>query len=246
MIMALLERDGVLSAKEKLSIMMLPPKKRARLLWRVAARVREGSKTNLRRQQTPEGQKWQKRKKRRTDRRKLLKGLEPLIVVSDRQSNADRAVVTVKTWGGSMKSSQRKTPAAVIANTHQKGKTQQNTAKKPPPPPKNLSAMCSRKQAKILKQLDFSVWARRVNPDAKEGKRVKPPIKWIAENVTIKEFRRWVHFARDQGQFNSKDSWKIPARRFLGLSRDKYRKAWERAFQGINYGWQVKSQNTRT
>lgn len=248
MIHVFFEQKGVLSAKEKLRILMLPPKKRARLLWRVAAQVRDGSKTNIRRQQTPKGDKWEKRKKRRGDgKRKLLTGMIPLIVVSDKQSNADRAIVTTKKWQGSMKSKvQKKQHSALIGNTHQKGKQQHSNKKQPLKFNKrNPDSTCTRNEAKLLKKLNFSVWARTINPDAKQGKRVKPPVKWIVDNVKYKHYLRWVAKAREVSVITGKSSWRIPARKFLGVSREKYRKAWERAFQGINYGWQVKAQNIK-
>lgn len=245
MIHVFFEKNGIMSAKEKLRLLMLPPKKRARLLWRVAAKVRDGSKANLKKQMTPEGNKWAKRKKRRKDKRKLLSGLIPLVVVSDKDSNADKAIVTFKSWQGSMKSKgQKKQYSGLIANTHQKGKQQPKNSFKPSSS-REPDSNCTRKEAQLLKSLKFSVWARRVNPTAKQGKRIKPPIRWIVENVTYKEFRRWVGKAREQASISSKNSWKIPARKFLGVSKEKYRKAWERAFQGINYGWQVKAQDIK-
>lgn len=245
MIHVFFEKNGIMSAQEKLRLLMLPPKKRARLLWRVAAKVRDGSKNNIKRQRTPEGSKWEKRKKRRSDGRKLLTGLMPLIVVSDKESNADRAIVTFKSWQGAMKSKgQKKQYSGLIANTHQKGK-QQPKNKMSPQNSRDPNSKCTRKEAKLLKTLNFSVWARRVNPSAKQGKRVKPPAKWIVDNVTYSEYRRWVAKAREQAAISSKTSWRIPARKFLGVSKEKYRKAWERAFQGINYGWQVKAQDIK-
>ncbi|QXC58190.1 hypothetical protein KSS82_08915 [Vibrio mimicus] len=247
MIHVFFEKNGVLSAQEKLAMLMMPPKKRARLLWRVAARVRDGSKRNIAKQQTPDGMKWEKRKKKRHDgKRKMLTGMAPLIVVNDKQSNANRAIVTFKRWQGSMKSKrQTKQNAALIGNVHQKGFGRINNGNTSPAMKIHPKSFCTRKQASLLKKLNFSVWARRVNPSAKQGKRIKPPVKWITENVTYKEFRRWVTKAREQGVISSKGSWKIPARKFLGVSKEKYRKAWERAFRGINYGWQVKAQNIK-
>ncbi|OXX71312.1 hypothetical protein B9J87_10710 [Vibrio sp. V19_P1S1T109] len=247
MIHVFFEKNGVLSAQEKLSLLMLPPKKRARLLWRVAAKVRDGSKMNISRQQNPEEGKWAKRKKRRSDgKRKMLTGMMPLIVVSDKQSNENKAIVTLKSWKGTMKSrAVKKMDSRLVGNAHQKGFERRNNGRSSPSKSIDPKSICTRKEAKLLKNLNFSVWARRVNPDAKQGKRVKPPIKWIADNVTYKEFRRWVTKAREEGAIKSKSNWKIPARKFLGVSKQKYRKAWERAFQGINYGWQVKAQDIK-
>ncbi|ENB4393884.1 hypothetical protein ABHP78_003103 [Vibrio cholerae] len=249
MIHVFFEKDGVLSAQEKLQMLALPPKKRARLLWRVAAKVRDGSKANIKRQQTPDGSKWVKRKKRRSDGRKLLKGMAPRIVVSDKKSNANKAIVTMKKWDGTMKSkTQKKQDAALIGNTHQKGKEQDADSSQKAPPKKNQrlsNSKCTRNEAKLLKNFSFSVFAKRINPNAKQGKRVKPPIKWIVENVTYREYRRWLWKAREEAVLKGKSKWSIPARKFLGVSKEKYRKAWERAFRGINYGWQVKAQNIK-
>ncbi|ENB4355678.1 hypothetical protein ABHP85_001719 [Vibrio cholerae] len=247
MIHVFFEKNGALSAQEKLAMLMMPREKRARLLWRVAARVRDGSKLNIKKQKTPEGSKWVSRKKKRfDDQNKMMEGMIPLIVVSDKLSNGNRAIVTLKPWKGSMKSSrQKKQNSALIGNVHQKGFGRINNGNTSPAMKIHPKSFCTRKQASLLKKLNFSVWARRVNPSAKQGRRIQPPVKWITENVTYKEFRRWVTKAREQGVISSKGNWKIPARKFLGVSKEKYRKAWERALRGINYGWQVKAQNIK-
>lgn len=55
----------------------------------------------------------------------MLTGMIPLIVVSDKQSNANRAIVTFKSWKGAMKSkTQTKQYSGLIGNVHQKGKQQ--------------------------------------------------------------------------------------------------------------------------
>ncbi len=212
-------------------------------MWRVGAQVRDSSKTNIRQQKTPHGNKWKARaKKRKGKGNKLLAGLIPLIVVSDKMTNDKRAVVTLKPWSGTMKSrSQKKQHAALIGNVHQKGKSMTFGGHQPP-----QGKDITRKQAKMLRDMGFTVWARRLDPNAKQGKRRKPPIKWIVDNVSVKEFRRWLGKARDEGQMKQpKSSGNLPARRFLGVSRQRYRKIWARALQGINYGWKVKAQNMK-
>lgn len=177
----------------------------------------------------------------------MLTGMIPLIVVSDKQSNANRAIVTFKSWKGAMKSkTQTKQYSGLIGNVHQKGKQQISNKKTPTKAKKrDRHSTCTRNEAKLLKRLNFSVWARTINPEAKQGKRVKPPIGWIVSNVKYKDYLRWVAKAREEGTIKGKGNWEIPARKFLGVSKEKYRKAWERAFQGINYGWQVKAQDIK-
>ena len=57
------------TARNVLQAIALPPQKRARLLKRVAKNIATVSKSNITKQQTPDGKKWAKRKKGRVKRK---------------------------------------------------------------------------------------------------------------------------------------------------------------------------------
>lgn len=76
----------------------------------------------------------------------------------------------------------------------------------------------TQRQARRLKELGFRVWARQINPAAPAGKRRKPTMKWIRENISIDQAGA---IMRALG-YDPKDKWKIkqPERPFLE-TRDK-------------------------
>ena len=75
------------TARNVLQAIALPPQKRATLLKRVAKNIATVSKSNITKQQTPDGKKWAKRKKGRVKRKaKMLMGLRKQIIVSGSQT----------------------------------------------------------------------------------------------------------------------------------------------------------------
>ena len=81
------------TASNVLQAIALPPQKRARLLKRVAKNIATVSKSNITKQQTPDGRKWAKRKKGRVKRKaKMLLGLRKQIIVRGSQSGNSEEV----------------------------------------------------------------------------------------------------------------------------------------------------------
>lgn len=215
-----------------LQAIALPPKKRAKLLMRVARNIATVSKSNITKQQTPDGQKWAKRKKGRTKRKpKMLMGLRKQIIVSGR-SNGTRAEIALKKGN-------YRIHAGVIGKAHSMGTIRRITANKRSIQTKEEKKGCTRAQAKLLKALGYKIYARRMNPGAPRGKRKVATVKFMVENFTAQEVKGAFGELRKAGLMpETKSSWnvKTPSRRFLGASKEKTKKAWERAFQGINYG----------
>ena len=225
-------RSTMRQTRNLLQAVALPPKKRAILLKRVAKNIATVSKSNITKQQTPEGKKWAKRKKGRKKRKaKMLLGLRKQIIVSGR-SDENHAAVTLK------KGSYR-AHAGVIGNIHSRGSTRKIKANK-----HHYNTVkqegCSRSQAKTLKALGYKIYARRMNPNAPRGKRKVPSIKFMVDNFTKEEVRGAFGEMRDEGVIPSgkKSRWKIktPSRRFLGADKEKTANAWARAFQSMKYG----------
>lgn len=221
---------------DSLKLMLMPKQKRKRLLIRVANEVKKGSKSNITKQQSPDGKKWPKRKK---GRKKMLLGLKKQIVVSTR-SNENQAIVDFK------KGSAYSAHSGVVARVHNDGHSRK-VNKKSRMHIKKKHPGCSRAEAKALKALGYEIYARRMNPNAPRGKKKVPTVKWMVDNLHEKEVTGAFKILRDAGKMKSKENWtvKTPSRRFLGVSEEKRRKAWERAFQGINYGWEVKAQRIK-
>lgn len=242
MISAKWDERSVLKTEEILKALALPPAKRKRLLWRVAKNIEIQSKRNIRQQKTPEGRPWAPRKKRRKgQKKKMLTGLQRLIVVSGR-SDHNAAQITLKK--GTYLSGMH---GAAIANIHSKGKKVTQTKNGNTDNLNSASGYCTRKQAKRLRELGYTVWARRINPDASAKRRKRPTIAWMTKNLKQKEAGLLFRTLKEQAGITKKGSWIIetPPRKFMGASRTQIRKAWERAFQGIDYGWDVSAKNIK-
>lgn len=220
------------NAQNVLKAIALPPKKRATLLKRVARNIVAISKSNITKQQDPSGKKWPKRKKGRTKRKpKMLLGLRKQIVVSNR-SNSNQAQIALKKGN-------YRIHAGAIGKAHSMGTIRRITANKRSIQTKEEKKGCTRAQAKLLKALDYKIYARRMNPGAPRGKRKVATVKFMVENFTAQEVKGAFGELRKAGLMpETKSSWnvKTPSRRFLGADKEKTAKAWARAFQGIKYG----------
>lgn len=223
---------------DSLKLMTMPKKKRSRLLWRVANEVKKVSKSNITKQQAPNGKKWARRKK---GKKKMLLGLRSQIVVSSK-SNENRAIVDLKRGNADSYGAH----SGVVAKVHNDGHSR-TVNKKSRSHIKSKRKGCSRAEAKALKALGYEVYARRINANAPKGKKKVPTVKWMVDNFHEQEVKGAFKALRDAGKMDSKENWtvKTPSRRFLGASDERTRKAWERAFQGINYGWKVKAQQIK-
>ncbi|MEZ9620193.1 MULTISPECIES: phage virion morphogenesis protein [Vibrio] len=235
------DEKGVLRTDEILKALAMPATKRERLLRRVAKEVQKISKRNITKQQSPDGKAWKaRRNKRKGKSKKMLTGFKKLIYVS---GNKDAAKVSVG------KGSYR-IHGAYVANFHQQGhRRKANKDNTPTGRETQLSdtEMCTKGQAKALRNIGYEVYARRINPKAKRGSKRVPTIKWMTQNLTQYEVKGAFKKLRELGLVRIKSSWEIvvPPRKFLGATRQSLRKAWTRAFQGIDYGWKVQPKHLR-
>lgn len=218
--------------KNILQAIALPEKNRALLLRRVAKNIVTVSKSNITKQQTPEGKKWEKRKKGRTKRKaKMLLGLRKQISI--RSSNEKYAEV-------GLKKGNYRIHAGVIGKHHTKGNSRTVTADKNhyKKLKKNNDGDISRKQAKALVASRYKIPSVRMNPKAQKGKYRIPTIKWLMDNFSYEETRYAFMHLREEGILERSASWtmRTPSRRFLGADKEKTAKAWSRAFQSMKYG----------
>ncbi|MBB1272533.1 phage virion morphogenesis protein [Psychromonas sp. SR45-3] len=221
------------TARNVLQAIALPPRKRATLLMRVATNITKVSKSNITKQKTPDGQKWAKRKKGRVKRKaKMLMGLKDNIGVSSR-SNEREAII-------SLKRGDYRIAAGALGKIHSDGNTRtvkanENAYKKFS---KKKGVGISRQQAKALVASGYKIAASRINSGAPKRKKKVPSVKWLVANFSHEETRYAFWWMRNEGKLESSSSWtiKTPSRRFLGASKEKTQKAWDRAFQSINYG----------
>lgn len=226
----------------------MPPKKRQRLLWRIARYgVIDSSKRYARNQQTPDGEKWPSRQS--AWKKKMLRKLPSHLHIKE-MPEVEAARVYLQ--GGDYKNGSGPVPAGVVGYSQQKGmnhtirkssyeKTNKQKPKKKAEPEKNTDSVSDEApatiaQAKKLRKLGYS---RR---NGKGWKKV--PYKTILETLT---FGQAGLIIRKMKKSPPKESWnvKVPARPFLGINQIDFNKALERQLQGINFGWNVKAQDMK-
>lgn len=96
--------------------------------------------------------------------------------------------------------------------------------------------MATRQQARALKELGYKI---------RNGKRWKRPSGiWIQKNISRAQAGVII---REMSGVAAKSTWKIvlPARAFLGASDAEFNQILARQLQGIDFGWNVNSQDIR-
>ena len=93
----------------------------------------------------------------------------------------------------------------------------------------------SERQARMLKEYGFTVWARRINPNAPKGKIRKPSIAWIKKNVGAVE----AGVALRMLGYRRKKQADMPERPMVGEpTKSLYEEAMEKTYGS---SWQSKS-----
>ncbi|WP_031518808.1 hypothetical protein [Siccibacter colletis] len=226
-----LNKKQLAELREALASLELPPRKRQRLLWRLAKYgLIAAAKRNVRNQQSPDGAAWPGRATKRKG--KMLRNLPKLLHIREMP---EIAAVRVYLQGGAYRNGNRSVPAGVVGYSQQNGmtvrvnrggqKNQDQTGK-----------MATVAQAKKLRALGYTV---------KRGKRwKKPTYREITEKMPYAQAGLLI---RKLSGTVAKSSWVIdvPAREFLGMSDDDFNKALARQLQAIGFGWDVNAQDIK-
>ncbi|WP_346351936.1 phage virion morphogenesis protein [Oceanimonas sp. AH20CE76] len=223
----------VLSAAQLLKLYEMPPEKQKRFVWRVGNELKKSAARNIRQQKSPDGKKWEprRRKQKKGSPKKMLTGLIDLLVVKGEDKHS-----TV----GFRKSETLPVNTGVLAASHQQGMTTTHTpskARRDNARKGDQPAFATKHQAKRLRLLGYK---RR----GKRGNYINASSKWIQENVT---YRQAGFLLRELKNESPKKSWRIelPARPFLGATEAERAKIIRRVMKGIDYGWNVKKQQTK-
>ncbi|WFQ78530.1 hypothetical protein PXH59_12460 [Xenorhabdus sp. SF857] len=227
-----LNQSQLKELKKAVNSLEMPPKKRQRLLWRIAKYgVIQAAKRNVRNQRSPEGESWPARKT--PWRKKMLRNMPKLLHIREMP---EISAVRLYLQGG-------KYPpvnAGLVGSVQQNGMKARITRKAASESNEtktvDLTRKATIKQAKKLRDLGYQV---------KKGKRLrKPTIKEITEKMLFIKAGKKI---RELSGKAAKSSWTvdIPARTFLGLNDDEFNKALVRQLQAINYGWDVNAQDIR-
>lgn len=226
-----LNKKQLAELRQAMASLELPPKKRQRLLWRLAKYgLIAAAKRNVRNQQSPDGQPWPGRKTKR--RGKMLRNMPKLLHIREMP---EIAAVRVYLQGGGYRNGETQVPAGVVGYAQQNGMTMRiNRSGRARGSSSGKMATVS--QAKKLRTLGYQV---------KRGKRVvKPTYKQLMETMTYSQAGLLIRKLLGK---RVKDSWTIdiPARVFLGMSDDDFNKALARQLQAIGFGWDVNAQDIR-
>lgn len=210
--------------QESLGRLDIPPKKRQRLLWRMAKYgLIVAAKRNVRQQKTPTGQAWAPRKSKY--KKPLLRNLPKLLKIKELP---DQEAVRLYFKGGNYNNGGKDVSAGLVAAVQQNGMTatinrkQTNNKKQDADTP-----LASKSQARKLRSLNYRI---------KRGKRwVKAPSSYITANLSRAQAGLIIRVLQNKPV---KQSWSvtIPGRAFLGVNDSELIAILERQLQAMNYG----------
>lgn len=191
---AKIDISGQLRLRQQLQLLQLSPSQRRRLGGIMARKVRTYSRKRLRAQRGLDGQAWERRK---GGKRKMLRGLSKRL-----RTKSDNE-------GGLVHFADLTTGR--IAYAHQHGIPEEWTGQKAEKVygKPDYSAPATRRQARALKQEGYVV-------RLPGGRRKKPTMRWITENLTLGQAGLILQTLRDEPR---KNRWviELPERSFLGV-----------------------------
>ncbi|MFW6820519.1 hypothetical protein ACM7TO_19575, partial [Enterobacter hormaechei] len=226
-----LNKRQLAELKKALASMELPPKKRQRLLWRMAKYgVIAAAKRNVRNQETPDGEGWEGRKTKRKG--KMLRNMPKLLHIREMP---EIQAVRIYLQGGGYRNGDKPVPAGTVGYSQQNGmRVRVNRANQPGKV--QAGKMATAPQAKKLRALGYRV---------RRGKRWKKPT--IREITSEMPYGQAGLLIRKLSGKAVKTSWTIdlPSRVFLGMGDEDFNKALARQLQAIGFGWDVNAQDIR-
>lgn len=246
-----LSKSQLKELRQALSKLDFPPKKRQRLLWRLAKYgAIDAAKRHVRQQQAPDGKAWAKRQSKW--RKKLLHKMPKVLHIREMpEINA----VRIYLQGGGYRNGVTPVPAGVVGYSQQNGMHVTINARQVNNVPdagaagkgskakpdgevedKKKTPEATLKQARRLRKLGFKV---------RNGKRWrKPSYKEIPSLLTKPQAGVII---RSMEGNPPKKSWTVdvPARPFLGMSDEEFNKALARQLQAIGFGWNVNAQDIK-
>ena len=230
MIRGELNQQQLKQMRETLAKADLPPRKRQRLLWRIAKLgIVTAAKRHQRQQAAPDGTPWEPRKR---GKEKMLKGLPKLLAVREMPEIQG---VRIYLKGGNYRNGTKPIAAGLVGAVQQDGARIQMKASNAPRKPQADKPALPR-QAKRLRALGYKT---------RKGKRwVKPSSRQIMETMSMAQAGLLIRKLKGTP---SKRTWTIdiPGRVFLGVSNDEFNQIIARQMQAIGFGWDVTAQQIR-
>ncbi|EOY5723527.1 hypothetical protein UXP44_18125 [Enterobacter cloacae] len=226
-----LNKRQLAELKKALASMELPPKKRQRLLWRMAKYgVIAAAKRNVRNQETPDGEGWEGRKTKRKG--KMLRNMPKLLHIREMP---EIQAVRIYLQGGGYRNGETPVPAGTVGYSQQNG-MRVRVSRVSQPGKAQEGKLATAAQGKKLRALGYRV---------RRGKRWKKPT--IREITSEMPYGQAGLLIRKLSGKAVKTSWTIdlPSRVFLGMGDEEFNKALARQLQAIGFGWDVNAQDIR-
>lgn len=225
-----LDKRQLQQLRDALKAAELPPKKRQRLLWRIAKLgIITAAKRHQRNQTDPDGNPWPARKR---GKGKMLRQLPKLLHVREMP---ELEAVRIYFKGGKYRNGNNPVSAGLIAGVHQDGASFSMSADRAPRPDQRNKPALPR-QAKKLRTLGFKM--------LKNGKYVKATSAHILNTMSMAQAGLMIKKLRGKP---TKKSWPvdIPSRVFLEVSDTEFNNIMARQLQAIGFGWNVKAQDIK-
>lgn len=145
-----LNKRQLAELKKALASMELPPKKRQRLLWRMAKYgVIAAAKRNVRNQETPDGEGWEGRKTKRKG--KMLRNMPKLLHIREMP---EIQAVRIYLQGGGYRNGDKPVPAGTVGYSQQNG-MRVRVSRASQPGKVQAGKMATAAQAKKLRALGY-------------------------------------------------------------------------------------------
>lgn len=226
-----LNKKQLAELRKALAGMELSPKKRQRLLWRMAKYgLIAAAKRHVRNQAAPDGTAWPGRKTKR--RGKMLRNLPNLLHIREMP---EIQAVRVYLQGGNYRNGETPVPAGTVGYSQQNG-MRVRVSRNSQPRKAESGKMATPAQAKKLRTLGYQV---------RRGKRLKKPtLRQITETMPYSQAGLLIRKLSGKAV---RTSWTVdlPARVFLGMNDDEFNNALARQLQAIGYGWDVNAQDIK-
>lgn len=226
-----LNKRQLAELKKALASLELPPKKRQRLLWRMAKYgVIAAAKRNVRNQEEPDGGAWAGRKTKRKG--KMLRNMPKLLHIREMP---EIQAVRIYLQGGGYRNGETPVPAGTVGYSQQNG-MRVRISRASQSGNTQTGKMATAAQGKKLRALGYRV---------RRGKRWKKPT--IREITSEMPYGKAGLLIRKLSGKAVKTSWTIdlPSREFLGMGEEDFNKALARQLQAIGFGWDVNAQDIR-
>lgn len=227
-----LNKGQLKELRQALRQLDFPPKKRQRLLWRLAKYgVINAAARHVRQQQEPDGTPWASRQSKR--RGKMLRNMPKLLHIREMP---EIDAVRLYLQGGGYRNGINPVPAGVVGYAQQHGMSASIKRKQVQSGKSDPERMATKRQAKKLRALGYQV--------KRGGRWRKPPYKEI--ETTLRFDQAGLLIKKLSGKA-AKAAWTVdvPARPFLGMSDEEFNKALARQLQAIGFGWDVKAQDIK-